>query len=137
MSQSSGLTGQEYGDIYNLYGYYNHSSDLGAPEEYASCFTPDGVLDAPGGLLVKGKESLTTYKRNEQAGRSGRHRRHWNGSIYLEKLADGSVRGRCYVQSYDGHPGHLAEPARPGMYEDSIVQHRGEWKFARRSVRPE
>ena len=97
MSQSSGLTGQEYGDIYNLYGYYNHSSDLGAPEEYASCFTPDGVLDAPGGLLVKGKESLTTYKRNEQAGRSGRYRRHWNGSIYLEKLADGSVRGRCYV----------------------------------------
>ena len=112
MSQSSGLTGQEYGDIYNLYGYYNHSSDLGAPEEYASCFTPDGVLDAAGGLLVKGKESLTTYKRNEQAGRSGRYRRHWNGSIYLEKLADGSVRGRCYVPVLR-RPSGASRGARP------------------------
>lgn len=98
MSQSGRLTAQEYADIYNLYAYYNLSSDTGAPEEYAACFTPDGVMEVAGGrMLVKGRQDLTTYKRNDQAGRGGRYRRHWNGSIYLEKLADGSVRGRCYV----------------------------------------
>ncbi len=133
MSQSGRLTAQEYADIYNLYAYYNLSSDTGAPEEYAACFTPDGVMEVAGGrMLVKGRQDLTTYKRNDQAGRGGRYRRHWNGSIYLEKLADGSVRGRCYLQSYNGDPGHLPESAGGGVYEDTIVQHEREWKFARR-----
>ena len=36
------VTPQEYVEILNLYSAYNHSSDAGEAEWYASLFTQDG-----------------------------------------------------------------------------------------------
>ena len=147
MDVATGLSAQEFAEIHNLYAYYNLSSDMGAPEEYASCFTPDGLLvvhglvlsgnsfvRGPGDMQVRGRRDLTTFKRNDQAGRAGKYRRHWNGSIFLQKLEGETVRGRCYLQAFNGDPGSLPVLAQTGVYEDVIVKVNGEWRFASRSL---
>jgi hypothetical protein len=147
MGTQTGLSAQEYAAIHNLYAYYNLCSDMGAPEEYASCFTPDGVLlvqglvlsgdgfvRGPGGIRVSGRQELTAFKQKDQAGRAGRYRRHWNGSIFLEKVDDATVRGRCYLQAYNGDPGSLPVLAQTGVYEDLIVKADGQWMFASRTL---
>jgi hypothetical protein len=84
---------QEYVDVMNLYSLYNLSSDSGAPEEYAGCFTADGVLQFDGKVIQQGYEQLVEYKRRDQGSRGTRYRRHWNATIHLEKLDSGEIRG--------------------------------------------
>ena len=147
MSRETGLSAQEYAEIHNLYAYYNLSSDMDAPEEYASCFTDDGLLlvhglvlsgksfvKGPGDFKVRGRQDLTTFKRNDRAGRAGRYRRHWNGSIFLQKLDGETVRGRCYLQAFNGDPGSLPVLAQTGVYVDVIVKVNGAWMFASRTL---
>src|SRR5690606_18926844 len=102
---------------------------------YASCFAEDGELriDAVG-LAIRGREALREFKRADAARRGERYRRHWNGSLHLQKQADGSVRGRCYLHGYNGAPGALPELADAGVYDDALVKVDGEWKFARRTI---
>lgn len=135
MNARSGLTAQDYVEIQNLYSYYNLCSDAGDTEGYASCFTEDGVLRAPQlDLEIEGRAALIDHKARDKAGRGERYRRHWNGSLHLEKLADGRVRGRCYLIAYDGELGALPVLADCGVYEDTVVEVDGEWKFAERSL---
>ncbi|MGE3702019.1 MAG: hypothetical protein AB7G08_25030, partial [Hyphomicrobiaceae bacterium] len=35
------------------------------------------------------------------------YRRHWNGSVHLEKIDDNTVRGRCYLLAFNGKPKSL------------------------------
>ena len=108
MGASSGLSAQDYTEILNLYAYYNVCSYAGDAEGYASCFTHDGRLVSrglvvSGGVMVRGsgevratgKEELLAHKRRDRESRGGKYRRHWNGSIVLQRLGDGTVRGRC------------------------------------------
>lgn len=135
MSSASGLSAEDYCEIQNLYGYYNLSSDAGDAEGYASCFTEDGVLrlDAAG-VLMKGRAKLLEFKRADAARRGGRIRRHWNGSLHLQRQPDGSVRGRCYLHGYNGEPGKVPDIADVGSYVDRIVKVGGQWKFAERVI---
>jgi hypothetical protein len=128
------LTAQEYADINNLYSAYNLLSDGGDPAEFAACFTEDGAMFAEGKLVRRGRKAHEDFKREDQAGRVGRHRRHWNGSIYLEKVADARVQGKCYLQVFDNNPGQAPELIVSGVYVDEIVLTDGEWKFARRDL---
>jgi hypothetical protein len=66
--------------------------------------------------------------------RGGRIRRHWNSGIHLQKQADGSVRGRCYLHGYNGEPGKIPDIADVGSYVDRIVKVGNEWKFAERAI---
>ena len=135
MTESAGLSALDYAEIHNLYAFYNLSSDSGAPEDYASCFTEDGeMIVAQRGLIAKGRADLVTYKRNDQASRGSKYRRHWNNNIHIEKLSDGSVRGRCYLRAFNGEPGNPPENAGHSVYEDTIVKVEGAWKFARRHL---
>jgi len=89
------LSAQDYVDIQNLYARYNLTSDAGDAEGYASCFTDDGVLQIdPLGVNVQGRASFVTFKQKDAAGRGGRYRRHWNGSLHLEKIDADTARGR-------------------------------------------
>ena len=109
---TAGLTAQEYVDIQNLYAAYNLASDAGDAEAYASCFTEDGVLRIePLGVTVRGRAGFIAFKQKDAAGRGGKYRRHWNGSLHLEKIDPDTVRGRCYFHGYNGTPG---EPPTPG-----------------------
>ena len=126
---------QDYVDIQNLYARYNLMSDVGDAEGYASCFTDDGVLQIdPLGVKVQGRASFVTFKQKDAAGRGGRYRRHWNGSLHLEKIDADTVRGRCYFHGFNGKPGELPVFADAGVYEDRIVRVGGDWRFVRRHI---
>jgi SnoaL-like protein len=129
------VSAQDYVDIQNLYARYNLTSDAGDPEGYAACFTDDGVLQIdPLGVKVQGRASFVTFKQKDAAGRGSRYRRHWNGSLHLEKLDADTVRGRCYFHGYNGKPGELPVFADAGVYDDRIVRTGGGWRFARRHI---
>ena len=133
---SAGVTAQEYVDIQNLYAAYNLASDAGDAQAYASCFTEDGVLRLePLDVTVRGRASFVAFKEKDAAGRGGKYRRHWNGSLHLEKIDRDTVRGRCYFHGYNGKPGELPTLADAGVYEDTIVRVGGTWKYAKRHLR--
>jgi 3-phenylpropionate/cinnamic acid dioxygenase small subunit len=135
MANNRELSAHDYADIQNLYARYNLASDAGDAEGYASCFTDDGVLQIdPLGVTVQGRASFVTYKQKDVAGRGGRYRRHWNGSLHLEKLDADTVRGRCYFHGFNGTPGELPVFADAGVYEDRIVRVGAAWRFARRHL---
>lgn len=129
------LSAQDHVDIQNLYARYNHASDAGAADDYAACFTDDGVLQIdPLGVTVQGRTSLVIYKQKDAAGRGGRYRRHWNGSLHLEQIDADTARGRCYFHGFNGVPGQPPALADAGVYDDRIVRVAGAWKFARRHI---
>lgn len=128
------LTGDEYAEVMNLYAFYNLASDGGSPEDYASCFTQDGVLKFNGAVFQQGRDALVAFKRADQAGRGGRYRRHWNGSIHLEKIDANTIRGRCYLQAFNGDPGGEPTLADTAVYSDLVVKSNGTWKFAEREL---
>lgn len=133
MSKGKSVTAQEYADIMNVYALYNLCSDAGDAEGYAACFTDDGVLRIDNlGVRIEGRAAFVEFKKKDAAGRGGRYRRHWNGSIHLEKLDDGTVRGRCYLLAFNGVPGSLPELADAATYVDTLRQQDGEWRFAER-----
>lgn len=139
MQPHSGLSAQQHADIQNLYACYNLCSDAGDAPGFAGCFTAAGELRLePLGLRVAGRAALEAFKRQDAAGRNGRYRRHWNGSLHLERLgadtaaAAITVRGRCYFHGYNGLPGELPAFADAGVYDDTIVQEGGAWRFALR-----
>ncbi|WP_108663087.1 nuclear transport factor 2 family protein [Acuticoccus kandeliae] len=124
---------QDYVEILNLYAEYNLASDAGDSEVYASCFSSDGLLElVTPGITVSGHENFVAFKNRDKAGRPHIYRRHWNGSIHLELLDDGAVRGRAYLLAFNGTPGDLPIIADCGVYEDRIVKENGAWKFAHR-----
>jgi hypothetical protein len=145
---------QDYVEILDLYSRYNLASDAGDAEGYAGCFAPDGVLilgdeakaighreafagDGPysfDGIRVEGHEELADFKRTEVARRKFANRRHLNGSIALELLPDGSVRGACYLQSFNGHRGEGLIMAQTGVYDDHVVRTPDGWRYATRRL---
>jgi hypothetical protein len=135
MTSASGLAAGDYFEILNLYAYYNLCSDAGDADGYASCFAENGALRIDGiGLRIDGRANLHAFKVSDASRRGGRLRRHWNSGIHLQKQADGSVRGRCYLHGYNGAPGKIPEIADVGSYVDRIVKEGGEWKFAERAI---
>jgi hypothetical protein len=127
------ITPDEYVEVMNLYSLYNLASDAGEAVQYASCFTEDGELH--GTYNVKGRAALEAYKVKDKAGRSHLYRRHWNGSIHLQKVDDDTIRGRCYLFGYNGEPGKLPYTTHAGVYTDTIKRVDGEWKFANRDLK--
>ena len=62
-------------------------SDAGDAAGYASCFTDDGVLQIdPLGVTMQGRASFVNFKQKDPAGRGGRCRRHWNGSLHTAEV---------------------------------------------------
>jgi len=127
------VTPEEYVAVLNLYSALNLSSDEGDAEWYASCFTEDGVLH--GTHDVHGREALAAWKRQDKANRPHLYRRHWNGSLHLEKIDADTIRGRAYLLAYNGTPGQLPEMTHAGVYTDTIKRVGGQWKFAERRLR--
>lgn len=126
---------EEWVAIQNLYAYYNLCSDTGNAEGFASCFTEDGVLDQESrGLVLQGHAAIIEYKHKEASSRNGKYRRHWNSGLFLNKQADGSIRGWCYLHAYNGDPGWMPVQQGAGVYDDLIVSDGREWKFASRRL---
>ena len=122
----------DYVEIVNLYAAYNLASDAGDAEWYASCFSADG--EHHGTYDVIGRDALIAYKKKDAAARTHVYRRHWNGSLHLEKIDEETIRGRCYLFGYNGEPGSLPHMTHAGVYTDTIKRVDGEWKFVHRRL---
>jgi hypothetical protein len=135
--EMSEVGAQDYVEILNLYARYNLCSDAGDEEGYADTFSSNGHFDVvtPAQTMsLSGRENFVAFKRKEAAGRTHLYRRHWNGSIHLEKVDDHTVIGRCYFLAYNGTPGKLPAIADSGVYKDRLVKEGGKWKFAHRHL---
>lgn len=133
MSKKAKIAAQDYTDIQNLYACYNMCSDAGDSAGYAACFTVDGALhNQTFKTTVQGRDNLVAFKIKEAGTRKDKYRRHWNGSLYLERIDEDTIRGRCYLHGYTGEPGHFAELRDVAVYEDTLRKEDGEWKFANR-----
>ena len=73
------------------------------------------------GLTVSGRENFVEFKRKDKAGRPNIYRRHWNGSLLLEKTDERTVRGRCYLLAFNGAPRSraLVTPAISNCFADA------------------
>jgi hypothetical protein len=133
-STRAALPADDFCAIHNLYARYNLCSDAGDVAGYVDCFTADGRLEVqPLDFKVAGQAQLRQHKERDANSRGGRYRRHWNGSIYLEALEPGAVRGRCYLVAYNGEPAQLPGIADVGVYDDRVVKCAdGQWRFAQR-----
>lgn len=130
------VAAQDYFDILNLYAKYNLCSDAGDAEGYADCFSANGKLElVDAQILVTGRDNFVAFKDRDFAGRAHIYRRHWNGSIHLEKVDDNTVIGRCYLLAFNGQPVELPAIADCGVYRDRIVRECGQWKFAHRFLK--
>jgi hypothetical protein len=125
--------------IRELYALYAHRMDAGDAEGWADLFTPDGSwerVDEPGGpavFSVVGHDALTTFARDDYAGRGSGTARHWMGNIVLEGEPP-QVRGRTYgflLQLVGTEIRFVAH----GDFEDDLVKTADGWQFARRAVR--
>ena len=135
MPKSNTITAQEYTDIQNLYAYYNLCSDAGDADGFTACFTAAGELSIPGlNMTITGREQLHAFKLKDKDQRGNRYRRHWNSGLYLERVTHNGIRGRCYLQAYNGEPGQLPELADVGLYEDLLTLEDDEWRFAKRVI---
>ncbi len=135
MTTPNPISAQDYTEIQNLYAYYNLCSDAADADGYAACFTEAGVLSIKTlDMTIQGRDRLHAFKLQDKAQRGSAYRRHWNSGLYLERIDDQTIRGRCYLQAYNGQPGKLPELADVGSYEDTLVKEEGQWKFARRVI---
>jgi hypothetical protein len=123
---------EEHAEIVNLYAAYNLASDAGDAEAYADCFMENG--EHHGTYDVYGRAALIEYKKADKAKRTHLYRRHWNGSLHLEKIDAGTIRGRCYFFGYNGEPGSSPAMTHGGVYTDLIRRENGRWKFAERRI---
>ena len=126
------VTPEEYVEILNLYAAYNLASDAGDAEGYADCFLENG--EHHGTYDIYGRAALIEYKKADKAKRTDLYRRHWNGSLHLEKIDEKTIRGRCYFFGWNGVPGELPQMTHAGVYTDLIRQEKGRWKFAERRI---
>lgn len=135
MRRPTAPSAQDCVEIQNLYAYYNLTSDSGDAEAYADCWTDARELSIKAiEFSVKGRDNFTAVKKKDKEGRAGKYRRHWNGSIFLEKVDDNTLRGRCYLDGYNGSPGSLPAFADAGVYDDLIIRVDGQWRFRSRSI---
>ena len=126
--------------ILQLYARYNFAADEGDGDAFVECFTPDGFFEATLGRN-EGHEQLRAQGAGFKpmlAEREGTMVRHWSGNILLESLGPDRVRGRQYYLLIrlrrGGRPPAILTSA---TYEDEIVRHEGEWRFAGRTVTPD
>ena len=127
---SDGLTAQDYADIQQLYWQYNQGADFRDAALFVSAFSDDAVFRA-GPLQLTGKDELTAWRGERDAGGSGDNgRRHWNSSYRITPSSDGA-EGRVYwllVDVSSGQPKHIGS----GYYDDTYVKTPDGWRIKQR-----
>jgi ketosteroid isomerase-like protein len=119
--------------IEQLYAEYNFAIDDERPDDFAACFTADGVLDVGYGDPVQGTEALAAFAAATNQMMPGM--RHSVTNLILTGHDDGAT-GKAYLYTYrataDGHQVILT-----GRYADSLRRVDGLWKFANRKMVPD
>jgi hypothetical protein len=127
----------DYEEIRQLLGRYNLAIDLGDPDGWAACFTPDGVFECTGvpdgspyGGRHEGPDALRAYA-TTHFGLAKGHARHWNANMVID--GDGSTATMtCYMLALS--VGGAALAGSTGIYRDELRKVDGSWRFARRHI---
>lgn len=123
--------------IRDRYAIYNRSGDKGRLEELAQCFTPDGVLDAPGYFSARGREDIVRClmrpppDTRDSAASSGKPARirHFVSNIRFESIERDTARASAYFMVCRGDAlDHW------GTYRDVFSRAGSRWLLAHRSV---
>jgi hypothetical protein len=130
--------------IEDLAARYNQAIDLGDPDSWANCFTPDGVfIVEPGGeqtrtlgltttRTTRGTEALREFARATQ---SVSRFRHWSTN---RVLLDGDVTGSVPAISYMAIAylsGPRAGQVLTGVMTDELCRTNAGWRFKSRHMR--
>ena len=127
---SDGLAAQDYADIQQLYWRYNHGADFRDSDLFVSAFADDVVFRA-GGLELTGKDELTAWRGERDAGETGDNgRRHWNSSYRITPSSEGA-EGRVYWLLIDVSSGQ-PQPLASGYYDDVYEKTSDGWRIKRR-----
>jgi hypothetical protein len=124
------LTVEDQLDIQQLYARYNHAIDAGQADQWAGCFTADGVFSSGASGEYTGTDALAAFAKGLAERLKARH---WTNNLVLEAAGDGA-KGSCYLMLYRLGGESLAIMIS-GIYDDDLVRTGSGWKFARRTVR--
>ena len=127
------LTGQDYGEIENLYARYSQGSDFQDAELFLSAFSKDATIVRADGSSITGMTALRAERAERYQGRTGDvGRRHRTGSYLITSTAGGAT-GRAYYVLLDV----TARPAATtftGYYDDEFVRTSDGWRIKRRTI---
>lgn len=123
------LSTQDKLDIMELAARYAFTIDRRMAEEWADCFTEDGLMISGNGNRVEGRAAFIEHMR--KARESGKKVRHWGCNHIVEGDGD-TARLRMYLMAVDISNG--ITPYVMGEYDDTVVRVNGQWKFKVRRI---
>ena len=113
--------------IEQIYARYSHAVDRGDGDEWAACFTADGVFtsfDHP----CEGRAAIVALAEGTRHHPPGRH---LVSNLVLEP-GDFSARGSAYLAWLHITKSPVTVPTT-GFYDDEVVPTSGGWLFRRRT----
>lgn len=123
-------TSEDHVAILNLLARYNHAIDLGNSEDWADCFTDDGVFDARPVTHSKGRKELIAFC-EQSLGRT----RHWTTNPLVKVNGDTATLDLYLMTVTPGaQDAPFATPGVTGVYHDQLVKVDGEWKIKFRKL---
>ena len=129
------LTGEDYGEIMQLYGRYNQANDFRDPELYMSAFADDAVF-RPLEEVVVGREALLARLRGRiQEGQEGTPggSRHYTNSWVITPTEDGGAKGRAYWMAFNVS-GEQPRAGGSGYIDDVFVKTSKGWRIKSRTL---
>ena len=131
---STALSGQDYGEIENLYARYNQGSDFRDAELFLSAFSEDATLVASNGSITHGMPALRASRverlKGGLSGDSGN--RHRTGSYLITPTPDGAA-GRAYYVVLDISVKPVVMRFT-GYYDDQFIRTADGWRIKHRTV---
>lgn len=123
------LSTQDKLEIMELAARYAFTIDRRMAEEWADCFTDDGLMISGNGNRVEGRAAFLEHMR--KARESGKKVRHWGCNHIIEGDGD-TARLQMYLMAVDISDG--IKPYVMGEYDDTVVKVNGRWKFKVRRI---
>lgn len=127
------LTGQDYGEIENLYARYSQGSDFRDAELFLSAFSEDATIVRADGSSIQGMAALRAERAERYQGKTGDvGKRHRTGSYLITPNRDGA-KGRAYYVLLDvtTRPSTITST---GYYDDEFVRTPDGWRIKHRTI---
>jgi hypothetical protein len=113
---------------------YNHAGDGGVADEYAGCFTPDGVMEVRGSEPVVGREAIRQFLEDQKASLADAIAapkiQHFVASHRIQFASPNEASVSAYFMAVTN-----IGPDHWGRYRDRFVPHDGSWLIEHRKVR--
>lgn len=144
-AKKSGVSLADRAAIHDLVSQYSMTWDGKDAQGYTDLFTDDGLLEfrfAPNGEVVQtslhGKEQILAFaqKSHQTFIENGVQTRHYQTNTLLRRVNGQQVIGTTMVLIAQQFQGERAPRiVHSGVYTDTFVKVRGEWRFASRVLR--